>query len=301
MLPPVVDAHFHWRDPANHPYAPGSDGIDQDGNRGGAAVEAYLPADYFADSVSVELCGLVHIEAEWDRIDPAGETRWIHSLVRDGRAADLPVAVVGWADLTAPSVEAVLADHAAEPFTRGIRQILNRVAGRPDLCWADREYLDLEAWRRGYALLAKYGLHFDLMAFAQQLEPFAALAARHPDVPVHLEHAALPWDHTPEGRSAWRAGLAALAALPHADVKISGLGNTVPEWSVAKTRDYVLATIDIFGTDRVCFASNAPTDKKFGTAAEIWASFDAITADFSASERQAMFAGNALRTYRLLS
>jgi predicted TIM-barrel fold metal-dependent hydrolase len=297
MLPPVVDAHFHWRDPLHHPYAVGTDGFDENGNRGGAGVAPYLPDAYFADSATIELCGLVHVEAEWDRADPAGETRWLHALARDTSTRGLPLVVVGWADFTAPDVEALLAAHAAEPLTRGIRQILNRVDHRPDLCWADREYLESDVWRENYALLGKYGLHFELMCFAHQMGPLAALAARHPDIPVHLEHAGLPWDHTPEGRAAWRRGMQTLAALPHADVKISGLGNTVPNWTVDSIRSYVLETIDIFGTDRVAFGSNTPTDKKFSTIADIWAAFDTITAAFSPSERAAMFAGNTLRAY----
>lgn len=298
MLPPIIDAHVHWRDPVRNPYEALSDGIDADGNRSGSKAQVYLPRNYLADATDFAIAGAVHVEAEWSRADPVGETHWLHDLAASGATGVIPIVVVGFADLSDPKAEAVLEAHAACPLVRGIRQILNRVPDRPDLCWTDREHLDDPAWRRGYALLGRHGLDFDLMCFAHQMPAFATVAECHPEVPVHLEHAGLPWDHGPEGRAAWRAGLSRLARLGHVDVKISGLGNTIPDWTQDRIRDYVLETIDIFGPGRVSFASNFPTDRQFGDMAAIWNAFDRITAGFSADERAAMFGENAFRRYR---
>lgn len=298
MLPPIIDSHVHWRDPRKNPYEALSDAVGTDGDRAGNAAQAYLPEDYLTDAQGYDIAGVVHIEAEWSKSDPVGETRWLHDLVRNEATGGLPIVVVGFCDLSRDDADQVLEAHAAQPLTRGIRQILNRVAGTPALCWATRDYLDDATWRRNYALLARHGLDFDLMCFAHQLTPFARLAADHPDIPVHLEHAALPWDHSTDGRIAWRDGMRALAALPNADVKISGLGNTIPDWTEDNIRAYVLETIEIFGTERVSFASNFPTDRQYGDMATIWRAFDGITSGFTASERAAMFAANAFRTYR---
>lgn len=299
MLPPVVDAHIHWRDPAKNPYEALSDGVDEDGNRAGTQAQTYLPENYLADATGVDIKAIVHIEAEWQKSDPVGETKWLRELTDQNQTAELPLAIVGFADLSSPDVEIVLEGHSNEPLVRGIRQMLNRVEDRPALCWAEREYLDDPRWQKNYALLARHELDFDLMCFGHQMALFAKLAGQHPDIPVHLEHAGLPWDHSPEGREVWSTGMRALAALDHADVKISGLGNTIPEWNEDKIRDYVLETIDIFGVERVSFASNFPTDKQFSDMAAIWTAFDRITAGFSQSERVAMFAENAKRCYQL--
>ena len=298
MLPPIVDSHVHWRDPRANLYEALSDAVDEAGNRTSGDAQTYLPADYLADAAGCGIVGAVHVEAEWSKSDPAGETRWLHDLVRTNATGGLPIVVVGFCDLSRADSDRVLEAHAALPLTRGVRQILNRIEGIPALCWTDREYLEDALWRRNYGLLARHGLDFDLMCFAHQLAPFARLAADHPDIPVHLEHAALPWDHSENGRAAWRKGLHALAALPHADVKISGLGNTMPDWSEDGIRSYVLETIDIFGVARVSFASNFPTDCQFSDMTTIWRAFDRLTSDFSANERAAMFGGNAFRRYR---
>lgn len=299
MLPPILDCHVHWRDPVNNRYEALSDGTAEDGSRGGREADTYLPRDYLSDADGFKITGIVHIEAEWDQSDPVGETNWLHGLSDTDQTGGLPIAVVGYADLSKPGIEAVLEAHADRPLTRGIRHILNRVPDRPDLCWASREYLDDPRWRENYGLLARYGLGFDLMCFAHQMGPMAELAARHPEVPLHLEHAGMPWDHSVQGRAAWRDGLRALARLEHADVKISGLGNTVPDWTTASIRDYVLETIDIFGVERASFASNFPTDKQFSDMATIWTAFDEITSDFSVAERKALFHDNAVRSYRI--
>lgn len=299
MLPPILDCHVHWRDPVNNRYEVLSDNTGEDGERGGRAADTYLPQDYLRDTGDFEIAGIVHIEAEWDQSDPVGETDWLHDLSDAGQTGGLPIAVVGYANLSKPGVEPVLAAHAERPLTRGIRQILNRIPGRPDLCWASSEYLNDQQWQENYGLLERYGLGFDLMCFAHQMEPMAKLAARHPGIPLHLEHAGLPWDHSAQGRATWRNGLSALARLEHAHVKISGLGNTVPNWTTASIRDYVLETIDIFGIERTSFGSNFPTDRQFSDMTTIWTAFDEITKGFSAAERKALFHDNAARSYRI--
>ena len=293
MLPAIVDSHIHLRDPARHRY----ELLHETGPNGevfGVAPQPYLSQDYFADADCFTLAGLVHIEAEWDRSDPVGESRWVQGLDQGG----VPMIIVGFADLSDRRVDAVLEGHAALPLMRGVRQMLTRVDGNPALCWADREYLDDPVWHANNAKLGYYGLDFDVMCFGHQMEPMARLAARQPATPLHLEHAGLPWDHSIEGREVWRRGMRALAALEHVDMKISGLGIPIKDCTVANIRPYVLETIDIFGPERVSFASNFPSDKRFSDMATIWNAFDEITAAFTPDERDAMFYGNALRLYR---
>lgn len=299
MLPPIIDSHVHWRDPDSNRYATLSDNVDADGNRGGSTAETYLPRDYLNDANGLEIKGCVHIEAEWDKSDPTGETAWLHSLLQSKELVDKHVAIIGYADLSRADVERTLATHAIWPNTRGIRQILNRIKGRPELCWANQEYVESSIWCENFKLLEKYDLDFDLMCFAHQLKAMYQIASQNANTRIHLEHAALPWDHSPEGRQIWKQSMKEFAELEHVDVKISGLGNTIPIWNVGSIREYVLNTIDIFGTNRVSFASNFPTDAKFSSMLDIWNAFDAITVSFTDEEREAMFSENALRAYRM--
>ena len=89
-----------------------------------------------------------------------------------------------------------------------------------------------------------------------------------------------------------------LASAPNVAVKISGLGQAGQPWSAEDNRSIVLETIDFFGTERCMFASNFPVDSLVGSFRDIYSGFDAIVADFTATDRDALFRANAARIYR---
>ena len=183
---------------------------------------------------------------------------------------------------------------------RGIRYLLNHEDGRPLYSATSRgDWLRDDRWRAGYALLSKYGLSFDLQIFWPQMAHAAALARARPGTQMILNHTGMPRRRDREYVEGWRAGMRALAAAPNVAAKISGLGMFDHDWTVESIRPSVLDTIEIFGTDRCLFASNFPVDKLHGDYDAIWVAFDRITADFSDSERRALFHDNALRLYRL--
>ncbi len=64
-------------------------------------------------------------------------------------------------------------------------------------------------------------------------------------------------------------------------------------------RPLVLETLALFGADRVLFASDFPTDKLWNSYARALDAYDAMTRDFSADERAALFGDNAERIYRI--
>ena len=90
-----------------------------------------------------------------------------------------------------------------------------------------------------------------------------------------------------------------LAEQPNVSVKISGLGIVDHAWSDASIRSLVLETIDIFGVARCMFASDVPTDKLYAGYDAIMSAFSRIVAGFAPAERDALFAANAERIYRL--
>src|SRR3546814_6799191 len=56
------------------------------------------------------------------------------------------------------------------------------------------------------------------------MEKLAPLVARHPDVPVIVNHMGMPVASDPAGVDDWRQGMRALAANAHVVTKISGVG-----------------------------------------------------------------------------
>jgi predicted TIM-barrel fold metal-dependent hydrolase len=297
----ILDAHIHWWDLEINYYPWLMDQKQDEGGLSGleALAKTYLYENYVADADGFDIEGFVHIQAEWDPTDPVGETRWLQKLVDDDKIGGKPLAIVGFANFAAPNVEEILEGHAAHANVRGIRHMLNHLPDNPALCWADQDYMANDAWLKNFPLLKKYGLDFDPMCFSNHLPGLAKLAGENPETQVILEHTGMPHDHTTEGRKYWADGMRALAARDNTAAKISGLGNTIENWTEEQIRPYVLETIEIFGTDRVAFASNFPTDSQFSTLSAIWEAFLSITEDLSQAERDAMFAGNARRLYSM--
>jgi predicted TIM-barrel fold metal-dependent hydrolase len=288
-----VDAHIHlWKlDGLRYPWL--TPPFSDDGPNGSveAIARDYLPADYLKDAAGYPVVKAVHIDAGAHAGDAVAETRWLQSLSDQG----LPTAIVAFAALNDPDVEILLSAHVESPAVRGIRHILNWHAD-PKRTYTPANLLDDPAFARGYALLAKYDLSFDLQIYPGQMAQAAALAARHPDIPVILNHMGMPVD---SDLGVWRDGMKQLAALPHVAVKISGMGFIDRHWTDNAMRPLVLETIETFGGKRCLFASDFPTDKLFNSYGRAIDFYAELTKDFSASERDDLFAANAERVYRI--
>ena len=244
----------------------------------------YLPADYRADARGHEVAKTVYVETEWDPRDPLGETAWVDRL---RGATGLPTAMVAQAWLDRDDVASVLERQAAHPFVRGIRH-----KPRPGAMRDPR-------WRAGYALLARFGLRFDLQVACSELADAADLCRAYPGTLLILNHAGLPADRSAEGIAGWKSALRTLAACPNAAIKISGLGVPGRRWTADLNRDIVLSAIEIFGVARAMFASNFPVDGLCATFDEIYSGFRAIASGFSALEQRALFHDNAVRLYAM--
>lgn len=298
--PPVermVDAHIHLWDLAHIPYPwltpPFSDG-GVAGNVSGIA-RTYLLSDYQTDAANWPVTAAVHVDAGAHPSAALDETVWLQRIAR--RHPDFPLAIVAYAQLEAPGAETLLAAHCQHPSVRGIRQILNWHPD-PNLTYTPVDLLESEAWRRGFSLLERFGLSFDLQIYPAQMASAARLAAAHPRTPIILNHAGMPVGRDAVGLALWRKGMALLAEQPNVTVKISGLGIVDHHWTEDSIRPFVLETIATFGVDRCMFASDVPTDKLYAGFDAIMGAFSRITADFSPYARDALFAANAERIYR---
>ena len=289
-----VDAHVHLWQLAQLRYPWLTPPFADDGPNGSVTAIAtdYTLDDYLADAGGYRVEKIVHIDAGAHGDDALAETEWLQSLANDGGK---PNAIVAFAALNDPDVERLLAAHAEHANVRGIRHIINW-HDDPKRTYTQRNLLDDDAFARGYALLAKYNLSFDLQIYPGQMKQAATLAARHPDIPIILNHMGMPVD---TDLTKWREGLAALAALPHAAVKISGMGFVDHQWTMDSIRPLILQTIETFGPYACAFASDFPTDKLFNSYNKALDAYDDITKDFSDDERDALFAGTAERIYKI--
>jgi predicted TIM-barrel fold metal-dependent hydrolase len=262
---------------------------------------AALRRDFFIEELLAEMVPQGVVKSVYVQVNvapgrEAEEVEWVQSVAdRHG----YPHGIVGYADLTAPGVGAVLDREMACANLRGIRQQLHwhenptrRFAARPDL-------MNDAAFRAGFAELEKRGLLFELQVFAPQMADAARLARDFQGVTFVLLHAGMLDDRIPEGWERWRKGMKLLAACPNVYVKLSGLGTFEHRCSVELWQPVVEETLAMFGPGRCLFGSNYPIEKLWTTYERIVAVMRECTSGLSKSERRAIFYGTARRVYRL--
>ena len=144
------------------------------------------------------------------------------------------------------------------------------------------------------------------------------LARAFPGVNVILDHFGGPLGIGPyAGRreeifEVWKQRMSELAECPNVNVKIGGLQMPLNgmRWHKRErppgsaeiadaARPYTLHCIEKFGADRCMFESNFPVDKVSCSYRVLWNAFKRIAADFSETEKAALFHGTAARVYRL--
>ena len=295
---PIVDAHHHYWDLERnyHPWLCDEPLIPFRYGDYRLLRRTYLPEDYARDASSFDVVASVHVESEWDPVDPIGETRWIDGIADEG---DLPSAVVAQAWLDRDDIEEVLCAQSLFSRVRSVRHKPSAALTPSAVQPGAKGSMGDAKWRRGYALLESHGLAFDLQTPYWHLAEAYELARDFPRIQMILNHAGLPSDRSGQGLADWRRAMRTLARAPNVVVKISGLGQPGTAWTVDANGPIVLDTIDIFGVDRCMFASNFPVDSMVADFETIYRGFLQIVEQFPPSDQRKMFCDNARRISRM--
>lgn len=294
----LIDAHHHIWDltanrypwlvdePEHHFFMGNYDALKRD----------YMPDDYKRDAAGHNVLATVHVEAEMDRATQVAETRWLTEM---NRRHGMPGAIVAHAWFHAPDAEAVIAAHAAFPLVRGIRSkpatSLTPAAMTPGAPMTMQD----PAWLRGFALLEKYGLSWDLRVPFWHLAEAAEVARGFPRTRIVLNHTGFPWDRSEEGLAAWRQQMVVIARCPNVHLKISEFGLKAAPWDYESNRRVVHDALAIFGVERCIFATNFPVaGMRIGYDALVRA-MSRMVSHLPASDRERFFWRNAAEFYRI--
>jgi predicted TIM-barrel fold metal-dependent hydrolase len=283
---PICDPHFHVWDNVKNPKNLNLGGI-ADGPLG-----VYLSATYLEAARTLPIVAAVHVEtvvgqrAGGFAIDTVAETRFVLGDCAPAFGPARALGVSAYVHLGRADAPEVLAAHleAAQERLVGVRMIQNFDAADASLTWPQVESNDCLAGRvpefaDNLRLLARLGLVFELHANPHQLVDAAALLrSLGPRMPaVVLNHLGCPKLGSGDAArdaatlAAWRAGIAALAALgPRVSIKISGLEYICGGWlardSAARetVRGLVFEVLEAFSPSRCMVASNFPVDLAMG-------------------------------------
>jgi predicted TIM-barrel fold metal-dependent hydrolase len=256
----------------------------------------YPVEEFINDVRSQGVTKSVHVTAMWGPNRALDETRWLQS-VADKQG--FPHGIVCNADLTGVDVESALKAQKQFPNLRGVRQMLywdtdpvRQGAPRPDLC-------NSPDFRRGFSLLEKFGLHFELQVYAGQTAFVVELIKAYPNTPMILVHAGMLTARTQAAIDEWRTALTMMAAFPNLHVKISGLGMYSSGLNFAQARQVIRDVIQIFGVNRTIYGSNFPLEKLYASYAEFFGIYRAVLSEYTDAEQRAVLHDNAMKFYRL--
>jgi predicted TIM-barrel fold metal-dependent hydrolase len=294
----LIDAHHHLWDLSQqkHPNLVGEPRHDFFMGDDSALRRNYLPEDYRRDAAGHNVLTSVHCEAEWDRADQVGETRWITAIHDE---YGFPGAIVAHAWFDSEDAEEVIAAQAGFALVRGIRSKPVTAASPDRMMPGGPGTMQDERWLRGFALLEKYRLSWDLRVPFWHLHEAAAVARAFPKTPIVLNHTGFPWDRSDEGLAAWRRAMETLAREPNVHVKISEFGLKDQPWDYQSNRLVVLDALAIFGIERAIFATNFPVaGLRIGYGALV-AAMSAMLRHLSPADRDRFFWKNAKAFYRL--
>lgn len=307
---PIVDPHHHlWPPGGALPY--GRDDLHRDTSSGHNIIK----------TIFME-CGAAYRASGPEHLRCVGETEFVANEATSD-PSPLIAAIIGHADLSAPHLDDVLDAHveAGQGLFRGIRDALSRaedptgmmIPGRaPEGKFADA------AFRRGVSRLGERGFTYDSWHYHYQNREFLELARAVPGTTMILDHFGTPIGvgkyatQREEIFVAWQRDINDIAKCENVVAKIGGLA--MPDngfgWNLAErppTSDefvslqarYYLHTIEAFGPERCMFESNFPVDRFSLSYSVLWNAYKKMTASFSHAERTALFAGTAIRTYKV--
>lgn len=292
----IADAHHHlWNLTVNrYPWLQGEQVDPKDPSGVGMLQRDYLPEDYVADTSGLPVVASVHVEAAHDATDPVRETLWLQA---QHEKSGIPTVIVAAARLENSNIQSLLESHLASTAVRGIRQMLDR-----DLdtgATGETQLMGDLSWRKGFALLSKFDLSFDLQVLPSQLRTAAQLARTFEDTVVVLNHGGYHVPRSLEQDQVWHAGLSDLSNCQNVVVKVSGYDVVDPTWETKGYTSYVHRLIEAFGVERVLFGSNFPVDRRTTTYGSLVDATSEACKELSENERDLLFYGNTMRVYRI--
>jgi len=283
----VIDAHQHFWDPARADY-PWMEGAEMAPLRRafGPADLAPLLAENGIDASIVVQCRSSLEETE-EFLEVAGATPFV-------------AGVVGWADLTDPSLDDRLGRLRASPGGKKLIGIRHQVHDEPDPEWLLRSDV-----QRGLAAVLAHDLAYDFLVRTRELPAAIATARAFPKGRFVLDHAAKP--PIAEGFSQqWADRLGMLAACGNVWCKISGLVTEAvwDDWDAERLFPVIAHAAQCFGEDRLIFGSDWPVCVLAGSYGDIKHAFDECLARLDTERLGPHFhdkalGANAREAYRL--
>ena len=287
---PIIDTHQHLWDLELLPLQWVSPPLNQN----------YLMTDYLEATRGQNLTKAIYMEVGAPLEYQKKEAEWALELCKDPNSPT--VGAVISANPGEPGFEAYMSAMKENPYLKGIRY-----------AFEDSDEMLEPRVVSNINFLGQAGLSFDLNLSPKLLSSVIELLEACPDTRFILNHCgnADPVAFFPENKSTpraprhesdqWYRDLEQLAQRENIICKISGIVDNVPDHPLTASdlAPIVNHCFDVFGADRVIFASDWPVCLRNMTLADWIETLKQIVSNRSKAEQQKLFHDNAYAFYGL--
>jgi L-fuconolactonase len=298
----MIDSHLHLWDLPSRNLADTGRSVEQDGARPyswlgpqhGALFRSFGEAEAQQTIAGTGVSAAVLVQAD----DTLADTEYMLAVADRN---DWVLAVVGWIPLEHPGqAAAALERFTKNPKFRGVRHLVHNDPRD--------NFLELPEVRDSLKLVAAKGLTLDIPdAFPRHLGRAADLAGAIPELTVVLDHLGKPplgtarfSDAGPEadpGLDIWRREFRALAGLPNAVAKVSGLYLPGTEYTAQALRPVWEEALASFGPRRLMIGMDWPVSTLGAPYQRTLDVLLELAEELDGADRQAFLEGTAKRTY----
>ena len=278
----VVDAHHHFWDPALRDYPwMGEELAAIRRHFGPRELAPLLVANGVDRTVLVQT--ISSLEETQEFLATAARTEFI-------------AGVVGWVDLTDPSVGDTLSELRMGIGGNKLVGVRHQVHDEVDERWLLRDDV-----LRGIRAVGDAGLVYDLLVRTREVPAALAVARRFPDIRFVIDHMAKPHIKAGPRDPEWEQAMAGFSDLPNVTCKVSGLVTEAnwKGWTPDELAPYVRRAIGWFGPERCMFGSDWPVCLLAATYEQVLEATRYSLRELNRAEIEGVFGGNAIRVYGL--
>ena len=243
----------------------------------------FLPRDLEPHVRAADLDGVISVQARHS----LAESRF---LLKQHRAFQFVLGVVGWVPLVERNVGDVVEEFAEEPGFLGCRHALQ---DEPD-----DDFMLRKDFNRGIRTVTAAGLVYDILIYERHLPQAKRLVDRHPKQVFVLDHIGKP--RISEGSfHSWCRNIVDLALRPNVYCKLSGMVTEADwhSWTYAQLTPYLETVLEAFGAGRLMYGSDWPVCLPATTYARWFGTVSRFLEGLTESEQDRILGGTAAGVY----
>lgn len=278
----IVDSHHHFWDPSRRDYPWMGDELASIRKPFGPdELRPLLQANHVDRTIVVQTISSVSETSEF---------------LETAAAIDFIAGVVGWADMTDPSVGKTLEALRKSSGGTHLVGIRHQVHDEPDSSWLLRDDV-----LRGIRAVGDADLVYDFLVRTRELPAAHSVARRFPDIRFVIDHLAKPRIAAGVRDLEWEQAMAPFADLPNVSCKLSGMVTEASwtDWTPGDLAPYVRRVLDWFGPDRCMFGSDWPVCLLAASYGQVVEALRYAMSELNPVEIEEVLGGNAIRVYRL--